>query len=90
MSTKANSRWYDEVKELTEQLVRINSVSPSVAGENACAAEITRALEERGLTPGYWKTSGDERKNGKTRTRTTNSSWMRAARSGCLAAAVST
>lgn len=63
MSTKANSRWYDEVKELTERLVRINSISPSVAGENACAAEITQALEERGLTPGYWRTSGDERKN---------------------------
>ena len=63
MSMKANSRWYDEVKDLTERLVRINSVSPSVAGENACAAEITQALEERGVTPGYWKTSGDERKN---------------------------
>jgi arginine utilization protein RocB len=63
MSTKANSRWYDEVREITERLVRINSISPSVAGENACAAEITQALAERGLTPGYWKTGGDERKN---------------------------
>jgi arginine utilization protein RocB len=58
-----HTRWYDEVKEITERLVRINSISPSVAGENACAAAITRALEEQGLTPGYWKTSGDERKN---------------------------
>jgi arginine utilization protein RocB len=63
MSTKANSRWYDEVREITERLVRINSISPSVAGENAGAAEITQALAERGLTPGYWKTGGDERKN---------------------------
>jgi len=60
---KANGRWYEEVKDLTERLVRINSISPNVAGENACAAEITQALEERGLRPGYWQTSGDERKN---------------------------
>ena len=35
-----HTRWYDEVKELTERLMRINSISPSVAGENACATEI--------------------------------------------------
>ena len=63
MSTKPDRRWYDEVKDLTDRLVRINSVSPSVAGENACAAEIYRALEERGLKPGYWAASGDGRKN---------------------------
>ena len=60
---KAYGRWYEEVKDLTERLVRINSISPNVAGENACAAEITRALKERGLRPGTWQTSGDERKN---------------------------
>jgi len=54
MSTDHRGKWYAEVKELTERLVRINSVSPSVAGENACAAEIHRALEERGLQAGYY------------------------------------
>ena len=44
MPMKTDGRWYEEVKALTERLVRINSISPNVAGENACAAEIFRAL----------------------------------------------
>jgi arginine utilization protein RocB len=48
-------RWYDEVKDITTRLVRINSISPSVAGENACAVEIHSILEARGLKPAYWE-----------------------------------
>ena len=55
-------RWYDEVKEITTRLVRINSVSPSVQGENACAAEIRRALEERGVASGTWSMRTDGRR----------------------------
>ena len=52
--TEKNGRYYDAVKALTARLVQINSVSPNVAGENACAAEIHGALAERGLSPAYW------------------------------------
>jgi arginine utilization protein RocB len=55
--------WYSQVKEMTSRLVRINSVSPSVEGENACAAEIYRLLEERGLKPGYWQIKKGQRRN---------------------------
>jgi arginine utilization protein RocB len=55
MSRKTGKRWYDEVKDITTRLVRINSISPSVAGENACAAEICSILEARGLKPAYWE-----------------------------------
>jgi len=56
-------KWFDQVKDITERLVRINSISPSVAGENACAAEIKRLLTERGLSPGYWPVKSGERHN---------------------------
>jgi arginine utilization protein RocB len=55
-------RWRDEVEELTARLVKINSVSPSVNGENACAAEIRRALSERGVASGTWPMRTDARK----------------------------
>ena len=59
----ANSaRWYDEVENLTTRLVKINSISPSVKGENACAAEIRRALEDRGVDAGYWEMAADGRR----------------------------
>jgi len=54
MSEKTD-KWYDDVKAITMRLVTINSISPSVAGENACAAEIHSALAERGLAPAYWE-----------------------------------
>jgi arginine utilization protein RocB len=56
-----NGRYYGEVKALTERLVRIDSVSPNVAGENACAAEIYSALAERGLSPAYWEMADGRR-----------------------------
>lgn len=59
--TEKNGRYYDAVKALTERLVRIDSVSPNVAGENACAAEIHSALAERGLSPGYWELADGRR-----------------------------
>jgi len=59
--TDSERRWYDEVKNLTERLVRINSVSPSVERENACAAEIRRALEERGVSSATWSMRSDAR-----------------------------
>ncbi|MEA3340341.1 MAG: M20/M25/M40 family metallo-hydrolase [Chloroflexota bacterium] len=62
MPTQVNPRWYDDVKEITTRLVKINSISPNVEGENACAAEIYQALEERGLEPAYWEMKGDGRK----------------------------
>lgn len=63
MSTKAGKRWYEDVKDITTRLVRINSISPNVEGENACAAEIYKILAERGLQPAYWKMKRDGRKN---------------------------
>jgi arginine utilization protein RocB len=57
-----SARWYDEVRELTTRLVKINSISPSVKGENACAGEIRRALEERGVNAGYWEMETDGRR----------------------------
>jgi len=62
MMSDLNRRWYDEVKDLTERLVRINSVSPSVERENACAAAIQQALEERGVAASEWRMRADERK----------------------------
>lgn len=59
--TEKNGRYYDAVKALTERLVRIDSVSPNVAGENACAAEIHSALAEWGLSPGYWELADGRR-----------------------------
>jgi arginine utilization protein RocB len=50
-----SKKWYDDVQAITTRLVTINSISPSVAGENACAAEIHSALAERGLAPAYWE-----------------------------------
>lgn len=41
--------------------MRINSISPSVEGENACAAEIRRALAERGVESAIWKMDADGR-----------------------------
>lgn len=55
-------RWYDDVRGLTTRLVRINSISPNVEGENACAAEIRRALEERGVASATWPMKADGRK----------------------------
>jgi arginine utilization protein RocB len=46
------SEWYDEVRRLTERLVRINSVSPG-AGEIACAREILTLLTEDGYADAY-------------------------------------
>ncbi|HID62375.1 MAG TPA: M20/M25/M40 family metallo-hydrolase, partial [Anaerolineae bacterium] len=63
MSTKAGKRWYEDVKDITTRLVGINSISPNVEGENACAAEIYKILAERGLQPAYWKMKRDGRKN---------------------------
>ncbi|MFW6115694.1 MAG: M20/M25/M40 family metallo-hydrolase [Chloroflexota bacterium] len=54
-------RWYDEVEEITARLVRINSISPNVAGENACAAEIRCALRERGVHSATWEMRADGR-----------------------------
>lgn len=62
MTTETGKRWYDDVKDITTRLVRINSISPNLEGENACAAEIYRILEEQGLKPAYWEMKGDERK----------------------------
>ncbi len=62
MSEKPNSKWYDEVRAITARLVEINSISPSLAGENACAAEIHAALTERGISPAYWEIEGDGRR----------------------------
>ena len=55
-------RWYDEVEDLTARLVRIDSVSPSVERENACAAEIREALAERGVASRTWSMRADDRK----------------------------
>lgn len=63
MPGKANTRWYDAVKDITTRLVRINSISPSVEGENGCAAEIYQILEEQGLQPSYWQIPGEQRRN---------------------------
>ena len=63
MSTTENKKWYDDVKAITERLVRINSVSPSIEAENTCASEIHKILEEQGLAPDYWEIAGDGRKN---------------------------
>ncbi len=62
MPEKPDKKWYDEVKAITARLVQIYSISPSVTGENACAAEIHSALAERGLSPAYWEMAGDGRK----------------------------
>ena len=59
--TEIERRWYEEVKGLTTRLVRINSVSPSVERENACAAEIRRALAERGVMSSTWRMRADAR-----------------------------
>jgi arginine utilization protein RocB len=59
--TEKNGRYYDAVKALTARLVEIDSVSPNVAGENACAAEIHGALAERGLSPAYWEMADGRR-----------------------------
>jgi arginine utilization protein RocB len=61
MMTK-EGRWYDEVRALTARLVRIDSVSPSVAGENACGAEIRQALAERGVASATWPMRADDRR----------------------------
>ena len=50
-----SKKWYDDVQAITTRLVKINSISPNIAGENACAAEIHSALAERGLAPAYWE-----------------------------------
>jgi len=59
---RSEQRWYDEVREITTRLVRIKSISPNVAGENACATEIRRALEERGVESATWELPADGRK----------------------------
>lgn len=61
MNTTTDRRWYDQVRDLTTRLVQINSVSPSVERENACAAEIRKALAERGVASGTWRMRADER-----------------------------
>lgn len=58
----ADNKWYEDVKNITTRLVRINSISPNVEGENACAAEIFKILEAQGLKPAYWEIS-DGRRN---------------------------
>ncbi len=60
--TTTEGRWYDEVKALATRLVRIDSVSPSVAGENACGAEIRQALAERGVASATWPMWADDRR----------------------------
>jgi arginine utilization protein RocB len=58
---KPRDGWYDEVHEITTRLVSINSISPSVERENACAAEIRRALAERGVQSATWPMRADGR-----------------------------
>jgi arginine utilization protein RocB len=60
--TNTNHHWYDEIEALTARLVRIDSISPSVERENACAAEIRQALAERGVASGTWSMRADDRK----------------------------
>lgn len=59
---QSGRRWYDEVEDLTTRLVRIDSVSPSVERENACAAEIRQALAERSVASRTWSMRADDRK----------------------------
>ena len=60
--TSNPSRWFDTVREMTETLVSIPSVSPSAEGENRCAEKIREMLAVDSLVPTFWETN-DGRKN---------------------------
>lgn len=57
-------RWFDSVREITETLLAIPSISPDVEGENRCAEKIAELLARKldSLQPIFWNTS-DGRKN---------------------------
>lgn len=61
MSAGTDGRWYDDVKEITERLVGIPSVSPG-DGERECAEVIHGILKEGGLSPNYWPIPHDKYK----------------------------
>ncbi len=54
--------FYDQILNLTMELVGISSVSPDVDGENRCAEAISRSLQAgTELTPDYWPVSDGRR-----------------------------
>lgn len=55
-------RWFDTVREMTETLVAIPSVSPDAGAENRCAEKIREMLSVDSLSPIFWDTT-DGRKN---------------------------
>lgn len=59
---KNPSRWFDTVREMTEMLVAIPSVSPDAEAENRCAEKIREMLSVASLSPTFWDTN-DGRKN---------------------------
>jgi arginine utilization protein RocB len=60
-SPLADNHWFDEVRQLTEALVAIPTISPDVACENRCAEQIAALLHEQTeLHPERWPT-GDGR-----------------------------
>ncbi|MCC6299402.1 MAG: M20/M25/M40 family metallo-hydrolase [Anaerolineales bacterium] len=61
---KKSSHWYDSVREITETLIGITSVSPDAEGENHCVEKIAELLAggSDSLQPLFWDT-GDGRKN---------------------------
>ncbi len=60
--TQNPSRWFDTVREMTETLVSIPSVSPDAGAENRCAEKIHEMLAVDSLSPIFWDTT-DGRKN---------------------------
>ncbi|MCA9981333.1 MAG: M20/M25/M40 family metallo-hydrolase, partial [Anaerolineales bacterium] len=60
-STAVDSRWYDQVRAITEMLVAIPTISPDARGENKCAQVISTWLTQgTDLQPAQWPT-GDGR-----------------------------
>lgn len=52
-ASRNNSDWFAQTRAATEALVRVRSVSPDRAGENAVAAEVLRLLTADGLEHAY-------------------------------------